>query len=364
MNTSLQRLGWADRFESAFPSYLAQGLEPARVAREDRDRYSVLTAAGECLAEVAGRFRHEARRRAEFPTVGDWVAARVHDPALAERPGHASIHAVLPRASLFARMAAGEVIEEQLLAANIDTALLVTTADGDLNPRRLERYLAAAWESGAVAAVVLNKADLATDADGEAAAVAAALGVPVVAVSAQTGVGLERLAPWIAPGKTVALLGSSGVGKSTLVNALIGSAVQETGAVREIDQRGRHTTTSRQLVVLPGGGILIDTPGMREFALWGGEEGIENTFADVESVAAACRFHDCTHESEPGCAVNAALADGTLASDRLESWRKLQREVRFLESKTNRRLHDEQRARWKSITKAMRNDPRVKRARS
>jgi ribosome biogenesis GTPase len=253
------------------------------------------------------------------------VAARPAD-------GAGTIHAVLPRRSAIVRKAAGNPTEAQVVGANIDTVFLVTSLNDDLNLRRLERYLATAWESGAQPAILLTKADLCEDA---AAAVlevqAIAFGVPVHAVSTVTGEGLAELDAYLGEGKTVALIGSSGVGKSTLVNRLAGREVLATQEIRESDGRGRHTTSHRELVPLPGGGLVLDTPGMRELQLWETTDGMQEAFDDVEELVAVCRFADCAHGVEPGCAVQAALADGSLAPERYESWVKLQRELEHLE---------------------------------
>ena len=354
---TLESLGWTPNHESLFEEHRARGLEPARVARQDRERYLVLTAAGARPAEVTGRFRHGAASPAGFPAVGDWVAVRD-----AAGQGAAAIHAVLPRASSFARRAAGETTEEQVVAANVDVVFLVAGLDGDFNPRRIERYVAAAWDSGAEPVLVLNKADLAADADARVAEVEAlAPGVPVVALSAREGTGLEALARWLVPGRTVALLGSSGVGKSTLVNALLGEERQDTGDVREDDSRGRHTTSARELVPLPSGALLLDTPGMRELGLWSAGEGLAEAFADVEEIAAACRYRDCRHESEPGCAVRSAVADGTLDGERFESWRKLQKELHWLAIRQDERARAAEEAKWKAIHKSMKHHPKADR---
>ena len=353
---SLQSLGWNARTESLFVPHRELGLEPARVAREDRGRYAVLDESGARSAELAGRLRHDARTRAELPAVGDWVALR---------PGAASsavIEAVLPRASSFVRKVAGDTTEEQVVAANVDTVFLVSGLDADFNCRRIERYLAAAWESGAEPVVVLNKADLAADLDARIAeAEAAAPGAAVVPLSALAGEGLAALSAWLAPGRTVALIGSSGVGKSTLVNALLGTARQATGVVREDDSRGRHTTTHRELIPLPGGALLLDTPGMRELQLWGGEESLDGAFPEIAELAAACRFRDCRHEAEPGCAVLAALATGRLDEERLLSWRKLQRELARLAARANARARAAEQAKWKAIHRSMRDHPKAER---
>jgi len=350
---SLHHLGWNARFESAFAPHVSRGLVPARVAREDRDRYVVLDESGARSAELAGRLRHEARSRAELPAVGDWVALR---------PGAASsgvIDAVLPRSSAFVRKVAGETTESQVVAANVDTVFLVSGLDGDFNPRRIERYLASAWESGAEPVVVLNKADLAEDLEAQVAAVeAAAPGVGVVAMSALAAQGLDALAPWLGAGRTVALIGSSGVGKSTLVNALLGEERQATGDVREDDSRGRHTTSHRELVPLPGGALLLDTPGMRELQLWGDESGLDGAFPEITTLADGCRFRDCRHETEPGCAVLGALERGELDEERFESWRKLQRELQWLAARQDARARAELESKWKVITKSMKHHPK------
>jgi len=353
---SLHALGWNSRWEETFTPYRDRGLEAARVAREDRGRYLLLHAAGARPAELAGRLRHEAQGRAELPAVGDWVAMRSGDGELGV------IAAVLPRASAFVRKVAGETTEEQVVAANVDTVFLVAGLDGDLNLRRIERYLAAAWESGAEPVVVLNKADLVEDLEARVVEVeSVAPGVPVIAVSALAHQGLEGLGSWLAPGRTVALLGSSGVGKSTLLNALLGEERQDTGAVRADDSRGRHTTTRRELVPLPGGALLLDTPGMRELQLWGGEESLAGTFPDVTELASDCRFRDCRHEGEPGCAVRAAVESGVLDATRLDSWHKLQRELRWLDTRRDARARAAEQAKWKAITKSMKHHPKAHR---
>src|SRR5262245_8673165 len=346
----LERLGFTSSFEEAFRPFAGEGLRPARVASAHTRVYRVYHEGGERLAEVAGRLRHEAAGPQDFPTVGDWVAA-----SFPSGDGRAIVHAVLPRRTRFSRKVAGSVTEEQVLAANVDTAFLVGGLDGDFNPRRLERALVLAWESGADPVIRLNKADLAEDVEArrrEAEAVAA--GVPVHVVSSLRGEGLAAVRSYLGVGRTVALLGSSGVGKSTLINRLLGEERFATASVRTHDDRGRHTTTHRELVVLPGGGLVIDTPGLREIQLWSTEGGLLRTFEDVQSLAAACRFTDCAHEGEPGCAVRAAEADGRLAPERLQSYFKLQRELRHLDVRQSHQLQSEERARWKAMHKASR----------
>lgn len=353
---SLQSLGWNDHFDSAFAPLREPALRPGRVAREDRERYTVLEPDGARPAVLAGRMRHEAQRRLDLPAVGDWVVVR------GEATGTATIVAVLPRTSAFVRKVAGETTEEQVVAANVDTVFLVNGLDGDFNPRRIERYLAAAWESGAQPVVILNKADLADDLEARIAEVeAVAPAVEVVPLSARDGQGVDALARWLAPGRTVALIGSSGVGKSTLANALLGESRLATGEVREDDSRGRHTTTHRELVVLPGGALLLDTPGMRELQLWADDESLDGAFPEIAALAESCRFRDCAHAGEPGCTVRAALADGSLDEARFASWTKLQRELRWLASRQDARLRAEEEAKWKAIHKSMKSHPKAAR---
>ena len=346
----LHMFGWSESLEHEFQALRAEGLEPARVAREERGRYRLLTSLGERPGEVSGRLRNRALSRSDFPAVGDWIAVRT-----VADDGPCVIEAVLPRRGVFTRKAAGNATEEQIVAANVDTVFLVSGLDADLNPRRIERYLTAAWESGAAPVVVLNKADVASDPGASIREVErVALGIPVVAVSARSRVRLEALRPWLGAGRTVALLGSSGVGKSTLVNALLGEERQDTGTVRADDSRGRHTTTHRELIPLPGGAVLLDTPGMRELQLWGDESTLAESFPDVEALAGQCRFRDCRHDAEPGCAVRAADADGALAAGRLESWRKLQRELAWLATKQDVRLRMEEEGRWRAVARSQR----------
>ena len=349
----LHALGWNSRLTLDFQPYSADGLVPARVTSAQRELCTVSCCDGELLAEVTGRFRHEAAGVDGYPVVGDWVAV---SPRPAE--GRAAIHAILPRASAIVRRAAKGssawhvLPEEQVVAANVDTALIVMALDRDFNVRRLERYLTLAWGSGVQPVVVLNKADLCEEVPARVAeAEAAAAGVPVVTMSAGTGAGVEAIHGHLPPGKTAVLLGSSGVGKSTLINRLVGEERMTTAAVREDDRRGRHTTSSREMVVLPTGALLIDNPGMREVGLWGGEEDLEASFSEIEALANGCRFSDCRHGSEPGCAVREALENGSLDEDRYGSWRKLQRELAFLAAREDVRARIAQRQRMKSIAK-------------
>jgi ribosome biogenesis GTPase len=277
---------------------------------------------GDLLAEVSGRFRHQTIVASGYPTVGDWVAL---EPFARDR---GIIHAVLERRSAFIRKAAGQTTEAQVVAANVDTVFIVTGLDGNFNVRRIERYLTAAWDSGASPVIVLNKSDLRDDLAKVIAEVESiALGTPVAAVSARDGSNVDSLRRHIGPGKTAALIGSSGAGKSTLINRLLGRDRLPAGPVRESDSRGRHTTSRRELIALADGALLIDTPGMRELQLWADEESLARAFDDVEAIAARCRFADCRHESEPGCAVRDALVNGTLDAGRFGSFLKQRREL-------------------------------------
>lgn len=358
---AIEQLGWTPHFEAQRDPELDLDLLPARVAEEQRGSYRILTEHGPRYAELSGRFRHRAGADGtDLPCAGDWVMARV--PAITPERGTTSedpslIHRLLTRRTAFTRRAAGTRTVPQVVAANVDTFFLVQSLNRDLNLRRLERYLALLWESGAEPVLVLSKADLCEDpAPLEEAAREAAIGVTVLVVSARTPGGLDPLLPYLMPGRTAALVGSSGVGKSTIVNELLG---EERMRVREIrdDDRGRHTTTSRHLVPLPSGGMLLDTPGMRTVLLWEGEDGLDQAFEDVTAIAAACRFTDCGHGAEPGCAVRAAMESGELSAERWNSYEKLRREARYEARKANVKLRLEEQRRWKRIAVANRNRP-------
>jgi len=346
---TLEQLGWADDLARAFEPYAAEGLVPGRVVLEHNHVYRIRTHDGETLAETAGRLKHRAGGRHELPAVGDWVALWP-DPA----GGRGQIRAVLPRRTAFTRKAAGRETEQQVVAANIDTTLVVFGLDSPVNPRSIDRYLVVARRSGAAALVVLNKADLIESIDEAVATAAAAAGdVPVVAVSTRTGLGLDALARVLAPGRTVALIGPSGVGKSSIVNRLVGREVLPTGEVRTWDARGRHTSVHRQLVVREAGGLIIDTPGMRELQLWD-TEAVAETFGDVAALAEECRFRDCRHDAEPGCAVKAAVDAGRMDARRLESYLKLQREQEAIERKRDERALLEARRQARTQQRALR----------
>jgi ribosome biogenesis GTPase len=344
----LNELGWNDLFEKSFLPYKGDGYSAARVVLEHRRAYRVYAETGELLAEITGRVRYEAATRAELPAVGDWVAITAYPDEK-----RATIHAILPRRSKFSRKAAGRNTQEQIVAANVDTVFVVVGLDNDYNLRRVERYLVAAFESGASPVIILSKLDLCDDIEQKLAEVGPiAAGVPVHAISSVTQSGLEQITQYVKTGVTVAFLGSSGVGKSTLINRLVGKDVQKVREVREDDSRGRHTTTHRELIALPSGGLLIDTPGMRELHLWEADGGLSETFEDVESVAAQCHFTNCRHQNEPGCAVKEGLENGSLDAARYESYRKLQKELEYLETRQDTQAQFERKQRDKKIIKA------------
>lgn len=329
---------------------------PGRVVLEHKNLYRVVTDGGEWLSSLSGKFKHE-HSHADFPSVGDWVMAE-------QMPGEEKgiIHQVLPRTSRFSRKAAGETSDIQMIAVNVDYAFLVMSLNHDFNVRRLERYLLASWDSGANPVIVLTKKDQCPDIAPYLSEVkSVAFGVPVHAVSSFTGEGIDKLQDLLAEGKTGALLGSSGVGKSSLINALAGTELMTVQEIREDDSKGRHTTTHRELVLLPTGGLLIDTPGMREFQLGDYSEGVESGFTDVETLADSCRFRDCRHGNEPGCAVQEALASGVLDNERYRSYLKLKKELAHIERKADAAAQKAERAKWKQVTKDSRKRPVKKR---
>jgi len=344
----LNSLGWNDLFEKDSLTYKADGYSVARVVLEHRRAFRVYAECGELLAEITGRVRHEAATRAELPAVGDWVAIKAYPDEK-----RATIHGILPRHSKFSRKAAGRNTEEQIVAANVDTVFVVVGLDNDYNVRRVERYLVAAFESGASPVIILNKLDLCDDIGQKLNEVGMlAAGVPAYAISSVTNVGLEQMNQHMGRGLTVAFLGSSGAGKSTLINRLIGKDVQKVREVREHDSRGKHTTTHRELLILPSGGLLIDTPGMRELHLWESDSGLSEAFEDVESLAAQCHFTNCRHQNEPGCAIKEGLETGSLDSARYESYQKLRKELAFLETRDDTQARLERKQRDKKLIKA------------
>jgi ribosome biogenesis GTPase / thiamine phosphate phosphatase len=345
----LHELGWSSYFQQHLK--IGESRTPARVVEEQRSAYRVACEAGELLAETAGHLRHIAVDRSGLPAVGDWVLVEAR---FDER--RATIHEVLPRKTRFSRKVAGSETAEQVIAANIDTVFLMTSLNAELNTRRIERYLTMIWESGAQPVIVFTKADLCDDAVRTMQEVTeVAFGVRMHALSSVTGEGLDQLGEYLQSGRTVALLGSSGVGKSTLINRLLGHEIQKVREIREGDDRGRHATTARRLFQLPGGGMVIDTPGMRELQLWDAPGGLSQTFSDIETFAERCRFRDCRHIEEPGCSVQAALRAHQLSPERFESYLKLQRELDYLERKQDVAARAEHNRQWKRLHKAARN---------
>ncbi|WLR58603.1 ribosome small subunit-dependent GTPase A [Pseudalkalibacillus hwajinpoensis] len=337
------KLGWNSYFEENYQAMAEDGLIPARVKMEHRGGYSVSTGESSYVAELSGKFRFEVTQRDALPAVGDWVLITP------KSENKAIIHQLLPRKSKFSRKIAGTTTEEQIIVANVDTVFLVNALNQDFNPSRIERYLVMAWESGANPVIVLSKADLCDNVMEKVNALTGvAVGVPIHVVSSATEIGIDELTPYLIEGKTTALLGSSGAGKSTLINKLYGQDIQVVQDIREEDGKGKHTTTSRELISLHTGGVLIDTPGMREIQLWE-TNNLSQSFPDIESYAEQCYFRDCKHEGEPKCAVRNAISDGTLEERRFENYKKFNRELAFLERQTNKKAQLEERKKWKKI---------------
>jgi ribosome biogenesis GTPase / thiamine phosphate phosphatase len=355
--TDLTALGWGDFFETNFRLFEQDGYVPGRVFLEHKTFFRVYTQFGEMLAEISGKLRHEAVNRGDLPAVGDWVAITPRSEG-----DRAIIHAVLPRRTSFARKMAGSRTAEQIVGTNIDTVFLLTSLNQDFNLRRIERYLIVAWESGANPIIVLSKSDLCEQVEDRVSEVeSVARSVPIHVVSVVNNFGLQELAHYFRRGLTVALLGSSGVGKSTLINHLTGMERLKVQSVREDDDRGKHTTTHRELVLLPGGGLVLDTPGMRELQLWDGEESLPVVFEDIEVLADECFFSDCRHEDEPRCAVRDALAEGSIDASRYESYEKLQKELNYLARRKDKRYAIAEKQKWKKLSRMATERAREKR---
>jgi len=366
----LSSIGFDHFFSESFEPFIQKGCIPGRVARQDRGAYTIWTELGELSGSLSGKLRHDSFNGQQLPVAGDWVAVR---PRYEE--GGSTIVAVLPRKSQFMRGAAGPRPEGQIVAANVDSVFLMMAMDRDFNPRRIERYLVMAWQSGAQPVVLLSKSDLCPEPLERSREIEAlAPGAPVHVTSVVNETGLQALCGYLEPGQTVALLGSSGVGKSTLINYLAGRTVQRTGDVRRHDGRGRHTTTSRELILLPGGGLVLDTPGMRELQLWDVSDsstdgspgpdrsaGFDRTFGDIESLASRCYYRDCSHRNEPDCAVQAALAENLLEQERFRSYQKLQKELRYQERRQDKALEIREKNKWKKLCRLAKEKSATKR---
>lgn len=323
---NIKKYGFTEVFSNVVPQ--DNGLEPARVLSQEKGFYRIVTDKGEKMAEISGKFRFQTTVSSEYPAVGDFVFVNWN-----ESGDSAIIESLLPRKSAFVRKAAGEPQKEQVVAANIDTVFLCMALNNDFNLRRLERYISIAWDSGAMPVVVLTKSDLCDDLVTKLSEISlVAIGVDALVTTSVEENGYKELLPFLSEGKTVAFIGSSGVGKSTLINRLLGQEYLKTNGLRN-DDKGRHTTTRRELFLLPSGGMVIDTPGMRELGMWDNDTGIERTFADIEELAAQCKFRNCTHTSEPGCAIRRALELGELQTDRWQSYQKLKAENDYMEDK-------------------------------
>lgn len=351
----LKDLGWNDYFQAVLHDYKDSDLTIARVSLQQKQFYKVMTPERDYDAVIAGKLRHEAASTSDFPVVGDWVLVE-----FPEQDDKAIIKHVLPRKTKISRDTGSrkslkKITDEQVVVANVDLIFLVSALDADLNLRRLERYLALIWDSGASPVLVLNKADACENAEEIVQDVQeVAMGVPVHVVSAVRAQGIDELKQYLQPGITVALLGSSGVGKSTIINKLLGEEKFKIAEIGEYKDKGRHTTTHREMVMLPDGGILIDNPGMRAVQVWEGDEGISKSFEDIETYAQNCRFNDCRHVNEPECAVIEAVEQGEIPQDRYESYLKLLKEQEYRSRKENWATRQNSKRRWKSISKSIR----------
>jgi len=348
----IKKLGWNEYFEANFNSLRCEkDMMAARIIAEHRETYKILCEAGELSAEITGKMRFAAKCRVDFPAVGDFVA-------VSARPDEksASIHAVIPRKTAICRKATGDYSYEQIVAANVDIVFIVTSLNGEYKPRRLERYLTLVYESGAKPVIILTKADLCEDYEAMAEQTrAACIGVDTIVASSITGLGFENIEAALKPGITAVFAGSSGVGKSSVLNRLMGRDIQKINEIREDDARGRHTTTHRELFLLESGALLIDTPGMRELQMSDDLNGLEEAFNDIESLAQNCRYRDCRHDAEPGCAVASAIERGELDYKRFQNYKNLRREIEHYAAQSDARLRRAEEKKWKQIAKAMKN---------
>ncbi len=353
---NLQSLGWNDFFSAHFKSYAEQGFAVGKVAVEHKQYLRLYSEFGQITCEISGKFRHEARSQGEFPTVGDWIVFR----RLADE-NKGIVQAILPRKSKISRKVAGQHTQEQIIAANVDFLFIVTSLNFDFNVRRLERYLTLAWDSGAGPVILLNKADLCDNPEYFVEQTAEiAFGVPVHFLSASNRDGLEQLQPYFKNNKTCAMIGSSGVGKSTIINKIIGEERQRVDTLRSSVEKGRHTTTQRELIILPGGGLLIDTPGMREIQLWDADRGIAEAFEEITTTAENCHFRDCRHRQEPGCAVRQAVKSGEIQMARYKNFQKMQDELQQLKEKQQLQSRLEAKRQDKILHRAIKNMKKIR----
>ena len=344
---SLEKYGWEEFFRKDFEQYSKNNYTAGRVAIENKSNFNLYTVHGELTGEISGRFHYNAKATSDYPAVGDWVVIRII-------PGEskAIIEHVLRRKNKFSRKAAGDTTDEQIIAANADLIFIVTSLNQDINLRRIERYLTLASENNAVPVLILSKSDVCENEEEKISEVSSiAAGIDIHSISAKENIGIEELKKYFSDNRTVAVVGSSGVGKSTLINCLTGSDEMEVSEIGLYKDKGRHTTSHRELLLIEGGGLIIDTPGMREIQLWEGNEGMGETFADVEEISVMCRFTDCRHDTEPGCAIKKAIEEGILTEERFNNYVKLQKEVRYFEIKQDKRAQIEEKKKWKKLRK-------------